>query len=337
MEVTQSSTQKPMSMRWLYLASAFVGDIYGIFVRFIAFRLQAHIFSVMSVGFIFCMPFALGCIAVYVVELNQPRRIWAWLWLPWLSVVVALAAICVFAWEGSICIVMFLPIALIWSSLGGLLGGVAARYMRSRRRQRAAIMCVMALPFLVTPWENQVFQKWETRRVENVIDIQSPPDIVWRNIERVPAIHPDELPSSWAHTIGFPDPIEATLSYEGIGGVRHATFAKNLVFLETIDTWEPQQRLGFTIAADNIPPTTLDEHVAIGGPYFDVLRGEYRLERLSNNVTRLHLSSQHRLSTDFNWYAHFWTDGVMSDLQGRILYVIKQRCQSESHLAVSAK
>src|SRR4029078_362877 len=92
--------------------------------------------------------------------------------------------------------------------------------------------------------------------------------------------------------IGFPDPIEATLSHEGVGGVRNASFAGNLVFIETIDIWEPGQRLAFTIATDTekIPPTTLDEHVRIGGPYFDVLRGEYRLGSLPGGVIRLHLS-----------------------------------------------
>lgn len=106
-------------------------------------------------------------------------------------------------------------------------------------------------------------------------------------------------------------------------------FTGGLFFIETVDQWEPQHRLAFTIAAqtDQIPATTLDEHVRVGGPYFDVLRGEYRLEPLGNGVTRLHLSSRHRISTDFNWYAHLWTDAIMSDLQTRILHVIKQRCE----------
>ncbi|MGZ7052957.1 MAG: hypothetical protein ACXVJ0_12915 [Candidatus Angelobacter sp.] len=108
-----------------------------------------------------------------------------------------------------------------------------------------------------------MFYGWESRHVENVIDIQAPPDVVWRNIERVPAIRPDELPSSWAHAIGFPDPIEATFSDEGVGGVRNASFGGNLVFIETIDVWEPEQRLAFTIATDTdkIPPTTVQRTI----------------------------------------------------------------------------
>ena len=69
------------------------------------------------------------------------------------------------------------------------------------------------------------------------------------------------------------------------------------------------------------------EHVTVGGKFFDVLYGEYRLEPLSNGGTRLHLLSRHRVSTDFNWYAHLWTDAVMSDLQQRILLVVKNRSE----------
>jgi hypothetical protein len=91
--------------------------------------------------------------------------------------------------------------------------------------------------------------------------------------------------------------------------------------------------MGFSIRAqaDQIPPTTFDEHVTVGGEYFDVLHGEYMLEPLSNGRTRLHLTSQSRVSTDFNWYAHLWTDAVMSDLQRRILFVVKNRSESRQN------
>ena len=235
--------------------------------------------------------------------------------------------------EGAICIALFAPLGLVLATLGGLLGGASGRTIRSRRARNFTMACVMVLPLITAPWEKQVFYELQLRRVENVIDIQAPPEVVWRNIERVSAIQTRELPKSWTRTVGFPDPIEATLSHEGVGGVRNATFAGGLAFIETVDVWEPQQRLAFSIAAqtDRIPATTLDEHVRVGGPYFDVLRGEYRLEPLANGVTRLHLSSRQRVSTDFKWYAHLWTDAVMSDLQRRILFVIKNRCEESGH------
>jgi hypothetical protein len=197
---------------------------------------------------------------------------------------------------------------------------------------------VSVLPLLSHPWLHGVLTRGDLRTVENVRVIHASPATVWKNIERVPQIAPTELPFSWAHRIGFPSPIEATLSYPGIGGMRHATFEGGVLFIENIDTWEPEHRLAFSIQAqtDQISATTLDEHVRIGGPFFNVLRGEYVIEPFPNGETRLHLSSQHRVSTDFNWYARFWTDGVMSDVQETILTVIEKRCQAQAHEGTEA-
>ncbi len=67
--------------------------------------------------------------------------------------------------------------------------------------------------------------------------------------------------------------------------------------------------------------------MTVGGPYFDVLRGEYRLEPAGDGKVRLRLASEHRLSTHFNAYASVWTDGIMRDVQELILGVIKRRCE----------
>jgi len=69
------------------------------------------------------------------------------------------------------------------------------------------------------------------------------------------------------------------------------------------------------------------EHLVIGGPYFDVLDGEYVLEELRPNVTRVHLASHHRLTTTLAPYAHLWSDAILKSVQDRILSVIRHRCE----------
>lgn len=323
------SDGQEINKRNLLLVGALVGLLYGFALRLLAGLHLAH-FEVMTVGFICFMPFAVGCLTSYYVEARDPQSVWMWCFLPWISVAGALLASMLALLEGFICIVMFAPLALVLATLGGLMGGLAGRAIRSRRVRTFTVGCVAVLPFLAAIWERPALHALEQRQVENVIEIKASPEVVWHNIERVPAIRKAELPDSWTRRIGFPDPVEATLSYEGVGGVRDASFTGGLSFLETVDEWQPEHRLAFSIAAqtDKIPATTLDEHVRVGGPYFDVLRGEYRLEPLSNGMTRLHLSSRHRVSTDFNWYAHLWTDAIMSDLQKRILHVIQKRCEA---------
>ena len=70
--------------------------------------------------------------------------------------------------------------------------------------------------------------------------------------------------------------------------------------------------------------------MTIGGPYFDVLEGSYKIERAEEGKVKLHLSSVHRLSTRFNFYSGVWTDFIMRDIQNSILEVIKHRCQDGS-------
>jgi hypothetical protein len=282
----------------------------------------------MSLSCLFLLPFAMGFLSVFLAERKERQPIWIWIVLPWVPIFGGLIAASLLALEGMICIIMFAAIGLPLGSLGGLVAGGTVRLYRSSRGNGAIAVSVLLLPLVVSPWEGRILGNTQIHTTERSIDIHAPASIVWKNIERVPAIQPQELPESWTHRIGFPNPIEATLSDEGVGGVRHATFAGDVLFIEMVDTWEPEKHLAFSIHAAHAP--AFDEHVRVGGEYFDVLRGDYRLEPLPGGAIRLHLSSQHRVTTDFNWYARWWADAAMADLQHRILVVLKSRCEKQA-------
>jgi len=266
----------------------------------------------------------MGFLSAFIVERKQEQTPWIWVTLGFLPVAGGLLGAAATLLEGWICVAMFAPIALICGSIGGLCGGLVAWWSKN-----PAFGCIAILPLLVSPWEHTVLGLSETRTVQTSIAIHSSPATVWNAIKSVPPIGPEELRPSWTSRIGFPRPLDATLSKEGVGGIRHARFARGVLFIETVEVWDPCKTLAFSIKAQtaDIPSATLDAHVTVGGPYFDTLRGQYVIEPLSNGDVRLHLSSQHRLSTDFNWYARLWTDAVMADIQNSILQVLKQRCE----------
>ena len=315
----------------LIACGAVVGTLYGILARLMFSARSGGLLGVMTLGFIFALPFAGGFLSVYFVERRQQQSLVVWFLVPWLTVLGGCSAMVLFLLEGWICIVMYLPVGLTFSTLGGLVGGFVARNQRLKRVGDISTACILFLPFILSPLEPALLKRQEIRTIENVVEVQASPAAVWDQSKTVPAIRKDELQPSWSHRIGFPDPIAATLSHEGVGGVRRASFSGSVLFMETVDVWEPGQRLAFSIHPETakIPNTTLDEHVTVGGPYFDVLRGEYRIEPLSNGKARLHLTSWQRVSTDFNWYAHLWTDAVMSDLQKRILQVVQKRAEAQ--------
>jgi hypothetical protein len=290
----------------------------------------------LSFAFLVSVPVAIGYLTVAQYLGGKARaelRWYKWLGLPWLAVLLILAVALAVGWEGRICVLMAAPILLTFSLLGGLVARIA---WDSRRSRHSTTLSVCVLPAVLLLIEGRVPVPDQIRTVHTAILIDAPPIAVWDNIKRVRAILPEELPGAWVDRVGFPRPIEATLSHEGMGGVRRASFTGGLIFTETVSAWEPERHLRFSIRANtaSIPPSTLDEHVTIGGAAFDTLEGEYALEPVGGKVL-LHLNSRERLSTHVNAYAGFWTDAVMRSIQNQILEVIRKRCESEARASAS--
>jgi hypothetical protein len=282
----------------------------------------------MSFSFLFLGPFIAGLITVSQAIRNEPWPVKSWIIAPWIPILINIILALSVRWEGLICVVFIAPPAMLSASLGGITAGYLQRY-EHLRVSRITLSCFAVLPLLLAMVETRFNQPLQTRTVNTQIRIHAPVSVIWQNIGRVPPISRSELRPSWSNMIGFPRPIEATMSYEGVGAVRHGIFERGLSFNETVTAWDPGRRYAFTIRANTaaIPRTTLDEHVTVGGRFFDLLDGEYIVEPLANGDVLLHLNSRERLSTDFNLYAAMWSDAVMRDVQNNILYVIRNRCE----------
>jgi hypothetical protein len=286
--------------------------------------------------FLLLVPMALGAVTTHFTPATAPKS-WRTVWGPFVTVMLFLFMALLFHLEGMICVLIISPLFLITSYIGSVL------YLlftddKPDKDKTYTVAAFVLLPFLLAPLESQFAAPTTLRRVENTVLIQAPTSVVWQHIIRVPPIQAPDLGPSLVDKIGFPRPVEATLTHEGVGGVRHATFERGVEFIETVDVWEPQRRLSFSIVPNTatIPPTTFDEHVTVGGRFFDVLRGTYELVSAGPGQTRLVLYSQQRLSTRINPYAGLWTNYVMSEIQRRILEVIRRRCETDANKSVAA-
>lgn len=320
--------RKSPTLALLFAAGA--GALYGFIGRWVfSSDSGAGLFSAMSFAFVFLVPTAIGYLTIAVTPAQHLRKRSARILLPWAAVILAVLGVWVTGWEGKICVIMLLPLLLPMSNLGGAIAMGMRRPRVGRRLYATSLFSMLMLPYVAAPVEGALAPNDQLRVVETTVRIHAAPDAVWRQIVKVPRIRPDEYGTSFVHRIGFPRPVEATLSHEGVGGVRRASFERGVVFTETVTTWAPDSLLSFTIHADpsTIPPAALDEHVTVGGKHFDVLDGTYAIERAGPDEVILHLSSTHRLNTRFNFYASLWSDLVMRQIQENILQVVKHRAE----------
>lgn len=302
---------------------------YAIVLRLIfGIKSLGEILEVMTISFLFCLPTIVGAITVYLSDVAKVKRVSYRLTRPWIPIALMLAFTLLFGIEGWACWLMALPLFLIASSIGGLIGG----YCKLRKKHHKLNISLLVLtPFLLAPVENLMDKVPATYEAYTYIDIKADASKIWSNVTRVKEISEAE-DSGWLNNfLGFPRPIEAELDFEGVGAYRKAIFTNGLVFHETVTEYEHERLMVFTIKAfpHEIPSTTLDEHVVIGGSYFDVLNGRYELEDIGNGIQRLHLSSTFEMKTTFNFYAGWWGKLIMKDIQNNILRVEKKRAENK--------
>ncbi|MBF9255682.1 hypothetical protein I2I11_20460 [Pontibacter sp. 172403-2] len=284
-------------------------------------------YGLMTMSFMFLVPFVIGLITAYYHDSVTSSRKIGVIAMPLISIVGFVGLSVFFGMEGVICALMALPIFLFMALLGGLVGV----QVFERNRSKVHVLLWVILPFLLAPFENYFGLTDKIFSEHTTIVINSDDETVWGNITRVSRISESENNSSLFQVMGFPRPIEAELDTVAVGGIRKAIFARGLFFTERVTQMNPLKVLAFSIEADpnSIPPKALDEHVLVGGKYFDVLEGKYEIKRISSDKIILHLTSQFRLSTRFNFYSGLWSKLIMSDIQKNILEIIKKR--SETH------
>jgi hypothetical protein len=289
-----------------------------------------NLYSVMTISFLFFLPFIAGALTVYLSPLEKVKSVAYTILAPWVTILVFFFLTIVIAFEGWACWLMILPFFLVIASIGGLYGGYL-KMKRAKRFGQLNISILIFLPFLTSPIESMIKIIPGNYEAYTYIDINSSAEKIWSNVTRVREIKEEQDKGWLTRFLGFPRPIKAELNYEGVGASREAIFSGGLTFHEKVLSYEDKKKMHFSIKAFpyEIPSTTMDKHVVIGGDYFDVLDGTYELQKLNDSTYRLHLYSHFKLTTTFNFYASWWAGWIMKDIQNNILQVLKQRAEHE--------
>ncbi len=282
---------------------------------------------VMSITFLLAVPFVIGFLTVVLSPRKDAVRMSYAVLAPWVPIGVFFVVTLVLAMEGWACWLMILPVFLAFATLGGLFARFFIRWKKKPNKLQVSL--VMLLPFALAPFEKLLPDLPARYEAYTFADIQAPADKIWANVVRVRAISEQADRGTLTRFLGFPRPIRAELNYAGVGGSRQAIFSRGLVFKEVVLEYADQKKMHFSITANphDIPSTTMDKHVVIGGDYFNVLDGTYELQRLNDSVYRLHLYSHFTMRTTFNFYASWWAGWIMKDIQNNILQVIQTRCE----------
>ena len=310
----------PFRKRWPLLA----GALLGVLLRLIFSGDPGKVYSAMGGAFIYLAPVAVGGLTVYLAETTK-RRTWSYYFVAgaMANLFFVLGTMLILI-EGLICAVIILPMFMLQGGCAGLLMGTLCRWTKWPRH---AVGGFAALPILLASLVPQEPAVPVIGTLERSVQIAAPPAQVWKQLMHTPNIRPGEVGSAWLYKIGVPLPESGETRKAPEGLVRSVVMGSAIHFEQVATDWQENQHVRWTyrFTEDSFPPQALDDHVAIGGHYFDIIDTTYTLTPLDASATELRVQFRYRVSTDFNWYADAVARLLIGNFEEVILGFYRQR------------
>jgi hypothetical protein len=277
------------------------GALVGVAIRLLYSGKPENPYEAMMNSFVLFVPLLVGGVAVYLAERTHRRSLSAHFWIGAGANVLFVLATFLITIEGLICVILVAPLFAILGGLGGLVMGVICRRTNWPRQ---ALYSFTALPLLCGGLEQHLPVPNRILTTERSLQVSTTPEYLWPCLATTLAIQHQEIDSAWMYRIGVPVPTSAVSEVVDNRVVRHITMGKGIHFDQVAADWEPNRRVRWTyrFASDSFPPRALDDHVRIGGKYFDVIDTEYSLDPVPSG-TKLRVRMTYRVSAPFNWYA----------------------------------
>lgn len=271
-------------------------------------------FPAYALGLFVLLPVCIGVVAALLANsLDGQRRGKTVALLTLLAAAVILTAIMI---EGVICLLMAAPLAIPLALLGVAIGN-------SIRNPKHALAPALLLAPLLGGVETQLLNHPALRSVETIVDIQAPPETVWRHVIEFPDL---PQPHEWYFQAGIAYPLRARIEGRGPGATRYCEFSTG-PFVEPITTWDEPRLLAFRVTSNPEPMRELspyDIHPAHLHGWFDSRRGQFRLEPLPNGGTRLHGTTWYTQRLQPEPYWSMWTDAIIQRIHQRVLGHIRE-------------
>ena len=303
------------------------GALFGVALRLVYFNDEKGPFDPMMGGFIYLAPFAVGAVTVYLAE-RQVRRTWGYyLAAGFGSTALFVIGTLLILIEGWICAIVIIPLFAAMGMVGALVMGIVCRLTNWPKQ---TIYSVALLPVLMGAIEPTANLPTRLRTLEHTVVIDAPREVVWDQLMNVRDIRNEEVGDGIAFRIGAPAPLSALSDQEADGQrVRRISMGKQVHFdqIELERREHEYVRWAQRFYPDSFPPGSFDEHVVMGGEYFDIDYVSYTLTS-QGAQTQLKMSLHYRVSTRFNWYAEPVARIVLGNLQEVLLGMYQQRSEA---------
>ena len=271
-----------------------------------------------GIGLFIFTPLFIGGASTILYGYRRDIKDYEGLWVSLITLAFFYAGLLIFAIEGIICIAMVLPLALVLTIMGSLIGSF---FLNRKPRSGPTVMLflLLSVPFVSFV---EAGREHPLQSVVTTIDIDADPQTVWNSVIEFPEL---KEPEEFIFRTGIAYPLNATIEGNGVGAVRYCNFTTGS-FVEPITTWDEARLLQFDVEEQPAPmiergfwdiqPPHLND-------YFISKKGQFRLIPLEGGKTRLEGTTwyYHKIRPAAYW--KIWSSYIIHQIHNRVLEHIK--------------
>lgn len=240
--------------------------------------------------------------------------------LSFITLLIALVGLLVFAIEGMICIAMAFPLIAILVWIGSYIG----YKMNSGKWANKSNVTIGLLLLSISTMSFDYINKPENLiPVRTKIIVNANIENVWTNVVTFNKI---SAPTDWIFKTGISYPTDATIKGTGVGAIRYCNFTTGS-FVEPITTWNEPNLLQFDVIEQPIPMNEFNPFWEIHPPhldgYFKSYKGQFKLTKISESETELEGTTWYKVDITPEIYWKTWSDFVIHRIHKRVLNHIK--------------
>jgi uncharacterized membrane protein YhaH (DUF805 family) len=281
------------------------------------------------------LPFCMGLFAVLLHSYHEPRSFESCLEVAIMPIIILAAILLAIAVEGIICLMMAAPMALFLALLGGSIGFVIQLHYWDTHFKPAVLTAILFLLPAAFFGEHAAALKPPDFVVHSAVEINAPPEAVWRQVIAFTEIPP---PQELLFRAGVAYPIRAEISGSGVGAIRLCIFSTG-PFEEPITVWDEPHLLKFRVNKNPAPLNELSPYKNIHAPhlhgYFISHGGQFLLTALPGGRTHLEGTTWYQHTMWPATYWSWWSNYVIHRIHLRVLNHIRDRAESQTIQAVA--
>lgn len=283
--------------------------------------LTIDVFREYAVGLFIWLPMIMGATSTLLYGYKNDVQKNQLLNVSFNSLLLFCVGLLFFAWEGLICLIMAMPIGLLFMLIGHL---IAYQILIKNNWNSPAtiILLILTVPSLMA-FESNNAKEDNVRSVVTSIEIDASPEEVWKNVIAFPQL--DE-PTEFIFKTGIAFPINATINGNGVGAVRHCNFSTGS-FVEPITVWNEPHLLKFSVVEQpepmkEISPYNIHPNHLHG--FWISKEGQFKLTKLANGHTLLKGTTWYINKIKPGMYWAIWSDYIVHKIHKRVLNHIKK-------------